>query len=54
MDQNKARELVESEGFRVIELLEEDGEVFVFLCYGEDNSEIEVSVVGGAVVISPT
>lgn len=54
MERNEAVKLLESEGFKIIELLEENDGDFAFLCDGDDQSEIEVAVVNGMVVISPT
>jgi len=54
MGVNEARQLVRDEGFEVIELSEEQDGVFVFACKGDDESDIIVSVIDGAVVIAPT
>ena len=54
MDEQTARAKVESEGFKVIELLEADAGYFVFIC-AEDDAEIEVAVNGlGELMIEPT
>ena len=54
MDSDEARRLVETEGFSVISLQEEKGDVFIFLCNDDDESEIEVAVIDGNVIVAPT
>jgi hypothetical protein len=54
MNEEKARGLIEDEGFTVLSFIEEEDGVFIFSCKGTDDSEIEVCVMDGQVIVSPT
>lgn len=54
MTGDDARKLVEDEGFTVIDYTGEEQGIFFFLCDGEQDTTVEVCVVNGEVVISPT
>ena len=54
MSYEEAKQLVIEKGFKIIKLIEENDGIFIFLCNGDDDSEIEVSVVNGEVFVAPT
>lgn len=54
MSLEDARQLVTKEGYAIIELLEESDGIYIFLCNGDDDSETEVAVINGEVVVAPT
>lgn len=49
-----AKAMIEAEGITVLSFVGEEDGVFIFACKGEDDSEIEVCVIGDQVVIAPT
>lgn len=53
MNYEEARKMVEGEEYVVLDWTEEDG-VYFFTCKGEEDTEIEVCVIDGHVVVSPT
>ena len=54
MTREQAQTMIEAEGYNVSDFVEEDGETFVFNCTAEDGETIEVCVVDGHVLPSPT
>ena len=51
---NKAKDLVEGEGFTVLFVLEENGGNYCFLCADEDGNKMQVCVIDGEIMIEPT
>lgn len=53
MTEEKAKGLIEADGFTVISLIGEKNGEYCFLCKDENGVEISVFVVNGSVIPSP-
>lgn len=51
---DKAKRIVEEEGFVVLSVLEERDGNFCFLCKDESGNETQVCVIDGEIMIEPT
>lgn len=51
---NDAKKQIESEGFKVLSLVDGNDGNYVFLCENDNGVQIEVGVIDGEIMISPT